>query len=237
MIISLEKIEYLMLICIAAVALLFVAATNNKVSPNTLRKLLYEYEDLTDDGNYYIKEISQKIDFLLDRHFVSRADEEQAIKLIETYQSLYNKIFEYSDQMGVALKKRKVKQFRKFQKQASEVLKQLQETLDSLCEVSKFTQSKVEWEYKERIRQAEEEHRNRQQRINDEQESTYRKKTYITKPLQTYSDIFFADCHSRAEMDKKYRSLAKKYHPDMPTGDKETFQKMLEEYERKKSTL
>lgn len=47
--------------------------------------------------------------------------------------------------------------------------------------------------------------------------------------------IFFSDCKTLDEFEKKHKALCKKYHPDMKSGDNKTFLKMQQEYEKYKS--
>lgn len=44
------------------------------------------------------------------------------------------------------------------------------------------------------------------------------------------SSIFFAGCDNLEKLEKRYKSLCKTYHPDIASGDTETFQKMQDEY-------
>ena len=46
---------------------------------------------------------------------------------------------------------------------------------------------------------------------------------------------YFNGCETLEELNKRYKSLAKKYHPDMPGGDTETMAKINQEYDRLKS--
>ena len=68
--------------------------------------------------------------------------------------------------------------------------------------------------------------------FNNESENNF----YInTKPASEY--IFFAGCDTEESVEKRYKSLAKVYHPDTLTGDTETFQQINNEHERKKRSL
>lgn len=48
---------------------------------------------------------------------------------------------------------------------------------------------------------------------------------------------FLGNCNSKKELQQKYRSLAKKYHPDSRNGNAELFLKLQQEYEEKLETL
>ena len=68
--------------------------------------------------------------------------------------------------------------------------------------------------------------------FNNESENNF----YInTKPAS--ENIFFAGCDTEESVEKRYKSLAKVYHPDTLTGDTETFQQINNEHERKKRSL
>ncbi|MCM1570072.1 MAG: J domain-containing protein [Roseburia sp.] len=49
--------------------------------------------------------------------------------------------------------------------------------------------------------------------------------------------VFFSGCNSPEKLEKRYKSLCKAYHPDSEGGDKDTFQKMQEEYEALKNNF
>lgn len=46
---------------------------------------------------------------------------------------------------------------------------------------------------------------------------------------------FFRGCNTINELNKRYRNLAKTFHPDLEAGDEETMKQVNEEYERLKS--
>lgn len=46
---------------------------------------------------------------------------------------------------------------------------------------------------------------------------------------------YFNGCETLEDLNKRYKSLAKKYHPDMPGGDTETMAKINQEYDRLKA--
>ena len=46
--------------------------------------------------------------------------------------------------------------------------------------------------------------------------------------------VFFDGCLTKEELENRFRSLSKVYHPDMKTGDADTFMKIRSEYESEK---
>ena len=110
--------------------------------------------------------------------------------------------------------------------------------MQSLENVEKYTQSEEEWEQHLWRQQQEKlyEELRRRKKIEETYENSSTENHKRPEPSKNGSpkDVFFEGCKTMEEIEKRYRSLAKVYHPDMPTGDKETFQKILEEYNRRK---
>lgn len=62
-----------------------------------------------------------------------------------------------------------------------------------------------------------------------EQEENKEEYTNTSKTSDNFS--FFEGCRTKTEADKRYRALAKAFHPDTGCGDKNMFNKMKEEYD------
>lgn len=62
-----------------------------------------------------------------------------------------------------------------------------------------------------------------------EQEENKEEYTNTSKTSDNFS--FFEGCRTKAEADKRYRALAKAFHPDTGCGDENMFNKMKEEYD------
>ena len=50
-------------------------------------------------------------------------------------------------------------------------------------------------------------------------------------------ELFFRGCDTREKLDKRYKALAKVFHPDSETGDMQTMQIINAEYERQKDDM
>ncbi|MBQ2803120.1 MAG: hypothetical protein IJF07_04390 [Lachnospiraceae bacterium] len=64
----------------------------------------------------------------------------------------------------------------------------------------------------------------------------------IAQHMETASDpvktsVFFSGCNTLEKLEKRYKALCKTYHPDMESGDDETFKTLKEEYEKIKETF
>ena len=62
-----------------------------------------------------------------------------------------------------------------------------------------------------------------------EQEENKEEYKNTSKTSDSFS--FFEGCRTKAEADKRYRALAKAFHPDTGCGDENMFNKMKEEYD------
>lgn len=233
-------IENLILIAVVFIALVVVATSNQKASPATLRRLLNDYSSFADRSNELIADVREIINRLRTRYFVSSEDEKNAVSLVEEYSRLCDTLFGYNEQISFYLKKRNVTYYRKYKKLAEATLQDIQKVLYALEDVEKYTQSEEEREYAERCRQERENaQRNYYQDDTNGDYDEYSDKAYdentpVFSP-QLSCDVFFVGCKTAEEVEMRYRSLAKVYHPDMPTGNKETFQQVLNEYERVRS--
>ena len=49
--------------------------------------------------------------------------------------------------------------------------------------------------------------------------------------------VFFSGCNTPEKLEKRYKALCKTYHPDMESGDDETFKALQNEYEMIKKTF
>lgn len=278
---------YCVLLVAVVTALAYVSLSNRKMSIGTLRKSIEEYECFTDRCNELISSISELVDRLQERCFDSDSDEEYAVALVKQYQSLYNDLFLCNEKIGLYLKKRNLKYYRKNKKQADMILHYFENIFSSLEELEHKSLTREEWEYKQRVRQAEkfyEEYmsknredpfrsskstdKNKSTNTNTENKHQTRQESYQNKgntnkqdessssqensrqsnsanqnqsnykqPSSITTDVYFVGCNTKEEVEKRYRALAKVYHPDMPNGDKDTFQKLHDEYERKKGML
>ncbi len=76
-------------------------------------------------------------------------------------------------------------------------------------------------------------------RLKKSLEESYNKAKQENRNAQCGGDeySFFRGCDSMAQLNKRYKSLAKVYHPDTGNGDTETMAAINAEYERMKSRL
>lgn len=248
--------QYLLLLAMV-IALTLVSLNNRKMSPSTVRRLANEYEGFADRCNLMIGAINDELDELGERCFLSEADKEKALELLNRYQTLHDELFDCNDKIGFYLQKRNYRQYNRYKKRAEAILRSFKETLHALEDLEAHTVSKEEWEYQQRVHQSEQFYErygtyyHESESYENDEETAYEDAYNYTQQDESdktnnnnhrkkqgeTADSFFGDCQTKAELDKKYRKLAKVYHPDMPGGDKVTFQKLRDEYERKKGML
>ena len=233
---------------IIAVALVIVA-TKNKATPKTMERMFRDYEYFTDRCNDTVRDINEVIDRVKEKVFVSVSDRDDAESLIKAYNHQYNELAIAHEKVGFYLGKRNVKYYNHFRKKAAGILSRMLRIYEDLLKVEVYAQTKEAFDSMHGTYQ--------QQQANDgddsygsdayndqykepfERENREEKKQKTKEPIAERPmplDVFFAGCNTAEDVERRYRSLAKIYHPDMPTGDKETFQQLQEEYERRKTT-
>lgn len=62
-------------------------------------------------------------------------------------------------------------------------------------------------------------------------EQEEKKEEYVNIKKSSDNFSFFEGCKTKAEADKRYKALAKAFHPDTGCGDENMFNKMKEEYD------
>jgi hypothetical protein len=60
---------------------------------------------------------------------------------------------------------------------------------------------------------------------------------HTTREQERYESVHFVGCETIEQLEKRYRSLSKAYHPDMNAGNEEAFVAMRKEYERVKAKM
>ena len=86
----------------------------------------------------------------------------------------------------------------------------------------------------EKERKAREEREEEERRRQEEKERQERSRSAYSG----YTGfIFFHNIKNEKQLNKEYRRLAKRFHPDSPNGDNEKFVAMQKEYERLKKSL
>lgn len=209
-------------------SIICVATSGSRSSNEKIQKTINEYENTVNRCNVLIGRICATIEEMKSEYFVSSADEERAVSLVKEYNDLHSEMVDCNDRIGFYLEKRNISQYKKYIKRVDCIIAKFQEIYDSLMDVERYMQTKEEWDFYHR--------KNEQASSHWDEYQSYEKET-PTETKTKEKDGFFGGCRSREEIEQRYRALAKVYHPDMPSGDKEMFQKMLEEYERKKKGI
>ena len=238
-------VEYCLIIGAIVLVFMVLAASNPKASSKSMERMIRDYEIFTDRANDVTNDIREIIKRLQNKIFLSVSDREDAEALIKEFDAQYSETLANHKKMGFYLSKRSVKYYNRHRKKAGYHLEQLQGIRDALMDAEVYTQTKEEYFYSHRnVYGSEDSKDNNAYTRNyagnfdreDANEQECRTPPSDEKP-KGGKDVFFTGCDTIEDLEKRYRSLAKVYHPDMPTGNKEIFQKMQEEYERRKFLL
>lgn len=219
--------EWPVIVLLLLVGILSVLATSSKPSRSLLKRMLDEYDSFLEEFNELIRlfgRVAEKID---EKFFASQTDKDEVYSLLQEYNTLYNKMLLCVDHINECIKRKKVKTYKKHIQNASRIYIRIEQIFKALEHIEERMLTSEEY-YRERIRYEE--------TIFEKAEP---EEELVEPPAldNVPSDVFFVGCENIEQIEKRYKSLAKVYHPDMPTGDKVTFQKVYDEYERKKGAL
>ena len=170
------------------IALIAVTLSNKKMSPTGLRRAIDEYEALADECNMLISGIGETIDKLRERCFTSESDEEQAVELVKRYQVAYNELLLCNDKIGLYLKKKNWKHYKKYRKRAEDILRLFKETHHSLEKITQNTLSKEEWDYEQRIRNAEQFYKDHRANEHKDYSQTHEKNSQQDTKHESFED-------------------------------------------------
>ena len=199
--------------------------------------MYHEYVAFVDKANEVVSSIGEVERKINERIFASEEDTREAKNCINKYSYVYGDLKYLIERMGFAIEKGNAKMFRKTMKNAVGSLENMQSSLDSFHTI--LSRMQTVDEYSAQQESFENSYDSRYYTEEDE-ERTYEYQAPNSSPpffLNTSINLFFAGCNSVDAVEKRYKSLAKVYHPDMPTGDEETFKMMREEYEKVKGKI
>ena len=212
---------------------LALITSNSKASPSATRKMYNEYVSLVDDINEVISPIGRIEEEIKEKIFASNEDEKEFKSIVRNYNYAHADLTYYVERMGNCVEKGNVRLFKKTAKEASEILEKTSGYINALCNI--LSRMKTIEEFAEQRKAFEDPDDHEYYAEEDFKEEKYEEdeETAFSHsfPLKTSTNIFFVGCNDAEAVEKRYKSLAKVYHPDMPTGDEETFKRMKEEYE------
>ena len=91
----------------------------------------------------------------------------------------------------------------------------------------------VEYMYDYQERQEQEQKREQEREWREYEQQQYYQQQQ-TNQAQNNVDSYFEGCNSKEEVEKRYKALAKVFHPDSQTGDNTAFKNLQEAYENAK---
>ncbi len=221
------ELEYYIIGFAVVIGVILLLTTKTKPSISVLQQMVYDYETYIENCNDTINRINKTIERIQGKVFIVSGDETAAVNLVKKYNRLVDDILICHESIGYYIGKKNIKKYKRYKREADRMLVLIEGVLSSLERVEFNMQTAEEFEFN-------------RARIEYEKSFQFEEERETPpKPIKraAVSDVFFVGCNSLEEIERRYKSLAKVYHPDMPTGDKVTFQKILEEYERRKKKL
>ena len=205
--------EYIVIVACVIIAIVALSR-RNIASRSMLEKMYDEYTFLVDSCNDIIfstRDVSKR---MTEKRFKNENDEINAHLLIEHNINLINLLKNLFDVIVENIKKKDMQKHRVLIKKAQNYLDEAMSNCNALSDV--YNEMITEEEFEIREREAEE-----------------RRMAQVSQTREENASVFFAGCNEREQVEKRYKALAKVFHPDMSTGNEETFKLIKQEYERR----
>lgn len=198
------------LIVLVAVASFIISILTHKASKKSIIQAIDEYNDFVSDYNTLINMITASVNELFSRQFPGKENPELYDFIIIIIKYHTQKVDQHIIQAKKGIHNGNISKYRKNYKIINIEYEILEAVLEKL-EVYKQQLNEEEQVKKERP----------QSEMHDEFLAHFERRCE-----------FFLGCNTEEELNKRYKSLCKVYHPDMPTGEEETFKRLNNEYER-----
>lgn len=208
-----EGIEYIA-IGVCAVVLIATLCRRNTVSYSKLEQMYNEYSSFVDEYNDVVSATYDICGQMDKRHFESELEEVEARLIINSQMSTFDLIRSLCEAMAENLREKNVKRHKRLSEDINGNLARAASNFSALSHIFSTMLTKEEFE----MRKEEEKRREVEQ---------------AAKANMLDGSIFFDECNNGEMTERRYKALAKVYHPDMPTGSEEIFKLIRAEYERR----
>lgn len=200
---------------IIIVFVILTLATPRKTSSSMINQYIDQYNNFISEYNSLINELKFMEQEILGNRY-KKEDLKEIEKKFEQVGLFTGNISILIGNMKNSLESGKVSSFKKFYRETIENYECLIKTKNTLEILKRRGMS--EEEYMENKKWEE-----KQRSWETEKAAIAKEKTAIT---------FFSGCSTLESIEKRYKSLCKVYHPDVPTGDENTFKEILKEYQQ-----
>lgn len=102
------------------------------------------------------------------------------------------------------------------------------------CTPYEDAQGKRYYEQAHHEERREESHEEQREQHHEEHHEEYHEEQHENQSAQGNGLVYFSGCDSLEKVEKRYKMLARAFHPDVGSGDEESFKKMQREYEQVK---
>lgn len=170
---------------------------------------IIDYNDLAEEYNLIIKEISIIQSDLLEIPYMEINTHKRISDIIRKNNILATNFTKKAEELNNDINNNKIKKYRIKHEDLINIFDELKNNLNELYKIKPIAEDQY-IKYK-----------------NIEKEKEQRKEN---KEKIIYK--YFDGCNNKEEINKRYKALAKVYHPDMATGNENIFKIICEEYEK-----
>ena len=182
-----------------------------KKTEKRMKSIEEEYSNLIDRANEYLIEYNTHYNFLRSVSDISEIDIKEINAHVKTVEELCVQMQEHLDNMAEAINSNRDRVYCQYQVKCERTLTKIAEIAARMKVIREQNDAYREWKRKNL--------------------SGSEKEQFASEMGKTTG--YFCCCKTKTEIKKRYKELAKIYHPDMPEGDVDVFRLIKKEYEER----
>lgn len=209
------------IVILIGIFIFIVILIPGKPSASAIQNAINDYNTFVFDYNSITNELSMIENEIREKRF-SKSDYDEIKGITKVIMTKLNELSICSNAAKQYLEKHNLSFYRKELKSANAKLQEI-ELLKEKFEILN-SKGKTEEEYL-------------YEKMLYEKELEEKYKENVIREKAKLGSTFFSGCHTIEQLEKRYKSLCKVYHPDTQTGEEETFKRIKTEYDKLSSKL